>query len=87
MLTTTIEYVIYGVKSPIPAIGEPDEGLLNAMKYNHEMTLRRDGVFGEIDHRVFTYPERTDEETGRVLPAWSELTSGGKKMIREVEAE
>lgn len=86
MSKMTIEYVTYGVSSPIP-FPDPTDELLDAMKYNHELTLRRDGVFGEITHRVGIYPPRTNEETGQVIPAWSELISGGKKMIKEIEGE
>lgn len=84
MSKMTIEYVIWGVQSPIP-FPDPTDGLINAMKYNHEMQLRREGVFGEITHRIGEYPARFDEETGHTIPAWRELVSGGKKMIKEIE--
>ena len=86
MSKMTIEYVIYGIKSPVP-IPNPSEELLDAMKYQHDLSLRRDGVFGEITHRVVDYPPYTNEETGETYPAWQELLSGGKKMTKEIEGE
>lgn len=81
----TIEYVTLGVTSPIPGGMELVEGFLDVMKDNHETSLRRKGVFGEIQHRVGTYPERIIEETGEVIPAWSQLSSSGKQMVKEIE--
>ena len=73
----TIEYDIQGRETFMPYQISSDKDIVDEIKRINEQSLRRDGVFSEIQHRVVIRDD-VDNPSAKVV-------SSGKRFLKEVK--